>query len=234
LIQEITFKLLKSEEYSWKAKRDSDLSQYGWKRKICHLLVYSSRQWTSEPENFQIDGFLHFERFLNDVSQLGTPIKKRFADGSSPESPATPLSAIKRYSVVSAASADLRTPTPRRKRQTNNGGSSAASSAPSHPPKRLLSCDSPEFEETSPVSVSTPFFPRRSAATQAKTRVDGSLITITQGFIDLLSASDTKSLDINKVAMRLNIPKRRIYDITNALEGIGFLKKGVKNMVHWT
>ncbi|CAG0913126.1 unnamed protein product [Notodromas monacha] len=107
---------------------------------------------------------------------------------------------------------DFQTPTPRRKRAA----------------KRLLS-DS-EHDESSSYSPS----PGVSSRSAGKTRVDGSLVTITRGFIDLLSSSETKSLDINKVAGKLGIPKRRIYDITNALEGIGFLRKGVKNIVHWS
>ena len=31
----------------------------------------------------------------------------------------------------------------------------------------------------------------------------------------------------------LNVQKRRIYDITNVLEGIGLVEKKSKNMVHW-
>jgi hypothetical protein len=31
----------------------------------------------------------------------------------------------------------------------------------------------------------------------------------------------------------LSVQKRRIYDITNVLEGIGLVEKKSKNMVHW-
>jgi hypothetical protein len=32
----------------------------------------------------------------------------------------------------------------------------------------------------------------------------------------------------------LGVQKRRIYDITNVLEGIGLVEKKSKNTVHWT
>ena len=32
---------------------------------------------------------------------------------------------------------------------------------------------------------------------------------------------------------KLVVPKRRIYDITNVLEGIGYIEKVVKNQIKW-
>src|SRR6202011_2893404 len=41
-------------------------------------------------------------------------------------------------------------------------------------------------------------------------------------------------LDLNVAASRLNVQKRRIYDITNVLEGISLIQKKSKNNVQWS
>jgi len=40
-------------------------------------------------------------------------------------------------------------------------------------------------------------------------------------------------LDLNEAATSLGVQKRRIYDITNVLEGIGLIEKKSKNHIHW-
>lgn len=40
-------------------------------------------------------------------------------------------------------------------------------------------------------------------------------------------------MDMNEAAAILGVPKRRIYDITNVLEGVGVLEKRSKNTVAW-
>lgn len=42
-----------------------------------------------------------------------------------------------------------------------------------------------------------------------------------------------KTVDLNDAAKRLNVQKRRIYDITNVLEGIGLIEKTIKNKIKW-
>lgn len=41
------------------------------------------------------------------------------------------------------------------------------------------------------------------------------------------------SLDLNQAAAKLSVQKRRIYDITNVLEGIGLIEKKSKNNIAW-
>lgn len=60
------------------------------------------------------------------------------------------------------------------------------------------------------------------------TRYDTSLGLLTRKFIDLLENSPDGVIDLNVASVQLNVQKRRIYDITNVLEGIGILEK-VKN-----
>ncbi len=40
-------------------------------------------------------------------------------------------------------------------------------------------------------------------------------------------------LDINEATVELGVQKRRIYDITNVLEGIGYIQKIHKNKMKW-
>lgn len=40
-------------------------------------------------------------------------------------------------------------------------------------------------------------------------------------------------LDLNYAAEQLSVQKRRIYDITNVLEGIKLIEKKSKNNVQW-
>jgi hypothetical protein len=48
-----------------------------------------------------------------------------------------------------------------------------------------------------------------------------------------VQASRSGSVDMNESAWKLKVPKRRIYDITNVLEGVGLIEKRSKNTVAW-
>eukprot|EP00210_Caulerpa_lentillifera_P007090 g6783.t1 len=60
-----------------------------------------------------------------------------------------------------------------------------------------------------------------------------SLGLLTKNFLDLIAMSQDNFIDLNYAAKKLKIPKRRIYDITNVLEGIGLIEKCSKNIVKW-
>lgn len=47
-----------------------------------------------------------------------------------------------------------------------------------------------------------------------------SLVLLAQRFVDLLKTAGDESLDLNQAAIQLGVPKRRIYDITNVMEGM--------------
>lgn len=66
-----------------------------------------------------------------------------------------------------------------------------------------------------------------------KARYDTSLGLLTKKFVGLIRHSPTGILDLNEAAGLLSVQKRRIYDITNVLEGIGLIKKKSKNNVQW-
>ncbi|TYI48705.1 hypothetical protein E1A91_D13G265400v1 [Gossypium mustelinum] len=64
-------------------------------------------------------------------------------------------------------------------------------------------------------------------------RYDSSLGLLTKKFINLIKQAEDGILDLNKAAGTLEVQKRRIYDITNVLEGIGSIEKKLKNRIQW-
>lgn len=64
-------------------------------------------------------------------------------------------------------------------------------------------------------------------------RYDTSLGLLTKRFVDLLQTAPDGTVDLNKASDMLSVQKRRIYDITNVLEGIGLVNKKSKNNVQW-
>ncbi|XP_042521070.1 transcription factor E2FA isoform X2 [Macadamia integrifolia] len=64
-------------------------------------------------------------------------------------------------------------------------------------------------------------------------RYDSSLGLLTKKFINLIKRAEDGILDLNKAADTLEVQKRRIYDITNVLEGIGLIEKKLKNRIRW-
>ncbi|CAK5086944.1 unnamed protein product [Meloidogyne enterolobii] len=65
-------------------------------------------------------------------------------------------------------------------------------------------------------------------------RASKSLVQLTQRFIGFLHTTPAGLVDLNNAADKLNVTqKRRIYDITNVLEGIGLIEKRSKNVIYW-
>ncbi|XP_057981917.1 transcription factor E2FA [Malania oleifera] len=64
-------------------------------------------------------------------------------------------------------------------------------------------------------------------------RYDSSLGLLTKKFINLIKHAEDGVLDLNNAADTLEVQKRRIYDITNVLEGIGLIEKKLKNRIRW-
>lgn len=69
--------------------------------------------------------------------------------------------------------------------------------------------------------------------TVERTRYDTSLSLLTKKFIHLVESSQDGVVDLNVASEKLEVQKRRIYDITNVLEGIGILEKKSKNNIQW-
>ncbi|UMM19363.1 hypothetical protein L5515_014998 [Caenorhabditis briggsae] len=62
-------------------------------------------------------------------------------------------------------------------------------------------------------------------------RSQQSLGLITQRFMSLRQKNEI--MNLNAVAKELNIPKRRVYDVINVLEGLGYVQKIEKNNIQW-
>ncbi|XP_077575958.1 transcription factor E2F1 [Stigmatopora nigra] len=105
--------------------------------------------------------------------------------------------------------------------------------------KRKLDLDSDHqyFCTTRPSSrcapPSTPAPPRVPRALTEKSRYDTSLNLTTKRFLDLLSQSADGVVDLNWASQVLDVQKRRLYDITNVLEGIQLISKKSKNHIQW-
>nr|GLL46105.1 transcription factor E2FA-like [Ipomoea trifida] len=72
-----------------------------------------------------------------------------------------------------------------------------------------------------------------SPLTPVGCRYDSSLGLLTKKFINLIKHAEDGMIDLNNAADALEVQKRRIYDITNVLEGIGLIEKKLKNRIQW-
>ncbi|XP_077074131.1 transcription factor E2F1 [Siphateles boraxobius] len=84
-----------------------------------------------------------------------------------------------------------------------------------------------------PAPPATPAPPRVPKLATEKSRYDTSLNLTTKRFLDLLSQSPDGVVDLNWASQVLDVQKRRIYDITNVLEGIHLISKKSKNNIQW-
>ena len=109
------------------------------------------------------------------------------------------------------------------------------------PPSR----DGSDSASTDSVSIFPP------CLMSANSRFDSSLGLLTKKFVHLLKRAASNgisddeastglktkgtncTLDLNAAAKELQVQKRRIYDITNVLEGIGLIEKRTKNHIAW-
>ncbi|KAK6644852.1 hypothetical protein RUM43_001125 [Polyplax serrata] len=86
---------------------------------------------------------------------------------------------------------------------------------------------------SSVASVSQAFSPSPTGKCKPSNRYDTSLGLLTRRFVTLLKDSPDGVVDLNVASETLEVQKRRIYDITNVLEGIGILEKKSKNNIQW-
>lgn len=77
---------------------------------------------------------------------------------------------------------------------------------------------------------------------QKRQRQENSLDELTRAFIKYVIENKNETININDIVKKLKVKKRRIYDITNVLEGnpfffyflgIGYIRKQAKNQVTW-
>jgi len=123
----------------------------------------------------------------------------------------SPTSSMKRRTMTPASSLSPI------KRARSDGKSPGSINYASHP-------------RGSPASIGRVGTPSSSSQ---QSRFDSSLGLLTKRFVEILKETPDNSLDLNRAASTLGVQKRRIYDITNVLEGIGLLVKQGKNHVSW-
>jgi len=83
-------------------------------------------------------------------------------------------------------------------------------------------------------SPSPPVSAKSKASPGKPSRYDTSLGKLTKEFLALLQSSRDGTVDLKQASELLQVQKRRIYDITNVLEGIGLVTKKFKNNVQLT
>lgn len=109
-----------------------------------------------------------------------------------------------------------------------SAASTTATSAERPTKKRRITSKTPKSaSQTSSQGSSS------GSSTPRGSRDDSSLRLLTKRFVDLIAAAEDGILDLNKASDHLKVQKRRIYDITNVLEGIGLIDKKSKNNIQW-
>ena len=64
-------------------------------------------------------------------------------------------------------------------------------------------------------------------------RQENSLCKLTKKVLEYIRTKNKVNININELVKDLGVKKRRIYDITNVLQGIGYIEKQGKNEIIW-
>lgn len=111
-----------------------------------------------------------------------------------------------------------------------------ASPAPSTDSMEVLQGDGPPSNETE-TKANIPGDEIKMSVKKSlalpRPRFDASLFYLTRKFMDIIKSAPEGVVDLNDVAKQLGVRKRRVYDITNVLDGIRLIQKRSKNLVQW-
>ena len=179
--------------------------------------------------NPEFIGLLAPSRLFDDVPTTTTSPRKKFSVSTSALSP------VKNATIeCSPSSSSFSSPTNLFSNQLvptpPNSVSELTPSTNASSPDTAYSIGS-SFYRSSPLSDQQLRMGTPSSLGQA--RFDSSLGILTKRFVHLLKNAPGNRVDLNKAASDLGVQKRRIYDITNVLEGIGLIQKEAKNHVSW-
>uniref|UniRef100_A0ACD5UQA1 Uncharacterized protein n=1 Tax=Avena sativa TaxID=4498 RepID=A0ACD5UQA1_AVESA len=141
-----------------------------------------------------------------------TPLKRKALSGESVAAESTECIMITSPGFTEGVSSPLMTPVSRKAARTYKSKAKGGKAGP----------QTPISNAGSPGNPVTP-----------ACRYDNSLGLLTKKFISLLKHAEDGILDLNNAAETLEVQKRRIYDITNVLEGIGLIEKKLKNRIRW-
>ena len=75
--------------------------------------------------------------------------------------------------------------------------------------------------------------PTKTSLLGKRKRKENGLVKLTNKFIDMLQEAPGMTLDLNDAVSKIRVQKRRIYDITNVLEGIKMIRKCGKNHIKY-
>ncbi|XP_073424337.1 transcription factor E2F6 isoform X2 [Dendrobates tinctorius] len=89
-------------------------------------------------------------------------------------------------------------------------------------PRAMANIDSDEIKRSSKKSLTSP-----------GARFDASLFYLTRRFMDIIKSAPEGIVNLHHVARQLGVGKRRVYDITNVLDGIRLIQKKSKNFIQW-
>ena len=59
------------------------------------------------------------------------------------------------------------------------------------------------------------------------------LVHLTQGFVRILTEANGNDVELATVEKELRTTKRRLYDVTNVLAGVGLVERSGKSKVRW-
>ncbi|XP_042399122.1 transcription factor E2FB-like isoform X2 [Zingiber officinale] len=181
-----------------------------------YLLISSSKPPFCSPDEYhRFDSLQGSNDEMVDALVLQTPLKRKSVQEDNDIINVSEWTTSPQYSV--GVTSPLLTPVSEKGRKTNNRSKVAKHN---------------KLEALTPVSNIG--LPSGDNLTPVGTcRYDSSLGLLTKKFINLLKHSQDGILDLNKAAEILKVQKRRIYDITNVLEGIGLIEKKFKNRICW-
>ncbi|XP_031163746.1 transcription factor E2F6 [Sander lucioperca] len=192
----------------------------------------TKKQDSTEQHLICEDHFLPEDISNNGVNSDAIPIMPPYLDG--------PMGLISPWGAESSEEED---------QWTNGGGcnddddeADEGDGAPAHveppapeppavdPPQQDPGANKTSGAKTTGVS---PHQKKERIQTKRVARQDVSLGMLTQRFLELLLAAPGGSIDLRQVTTSLQTRRRRVYDITNVLEGINLIEKQSANKVKW-
>ncbi|KAL0228478.1 hypothetical protein RCL1_004621 [Eukaryota sp. TZLM3-RCL] len=93
--------------------------------------------------------------------------------------------------------------------------------------------DIPYVEDGPESLLSDPEQSSKGTKSSKKGDKNSTLGVYTRGFLKLLIEAENGEINLNDAVKALGVAKRRIYDITNVLEGVGLIMKVSKNVVKY-
>ncbi|KAG7235294.1 hypothetical protein INR49_002784 [Caranx melampygus] len=177
------------------------------------------------------DHFLPEDISANGVSSDAIPIMPPYLDG--------PLSLISPWGAESSEEEDEDEDEEEKDQWETRGCNNkvrlapkpAAPVPPQQGPARNLK--NPSEPEKTSAAVSQKKDTTQANKAKKISRQDVSLGLLTRGFLKLLMAAPDDSVDLREVAVSLRTRKRRVYDITNVLDGISLIQKESANKIKW-